>query len=61
MTNWQTKRSDSAGTETLALKRVVFWDPEEPTATRPLAINVLDLRRPLPKIPVTSRGKNPCE
>ena len=58
MTNWQTKRSDSAGTETLALKRVVFWDPEEPTATRPLAINVLGDNLYFPTVDLT---KNVCE
>ncbi|MGN0835025.1 MAG: RHS repeat domain-containing protein [Candidatus Spyradosoma sp.] len=58
MTNWKTKRSDSAGTETLALKRVVFWDPEEPTATRPLAINVLGDNLYFPTVDLT---KNVCE
>ena len=58
MTNWQTKRSDSTGTETLALKRVVFWDPEEPTATRPLVINVLGDNLYFPTVDLT---KNVCE
>ena len=42
----------------LSLKRVIFWDPEEPTATRPLAINVLGDNLYFPTVDLT---KNVCE
>ena len=50
--------TDAAGTESFALKRVIFWDPEEPTATRPLAINVLGDNLYFPTVDLT---KNVCE
>ncbi len=50
--------TDAAGTESFALKRVIFWDPEEPTATRPLAINILGDNLYFPTIDLT---KNVCE
>ncbi|MGN0883956.1 MAG: RHS repeat domain-containing protein, partial [Candidatus Spyradosoma sp.] len=50
--------TDAEGTESFALKRVIFWDPEEPTATRPLAINVLGDNLYFPTIDLT---KNVCE
>ena len=42
----------------LSLKRVIFWDPEEPTATRPLAINILGDNLYFPTVDLT---KNVCE
>ncbi|MGF0069413.1 RHS repeat domain-containing protein [Candidatus Spyradosoma sp. SGI.093] len=50
--------TDAEGTESFALKRVIFWDPEEPTATRPLAINVLGDNLYFPTVDLT---KNVCE
>ena len=50
--------TDAEGTESFALKRVVFWDPEESTATRPLAINVLGDNLYFPTVDLT---KNVCE
>ena len=50
--------TDSAGTESYALKHVVFWDPAEPTATRPLALNVLGDQVYFPTVDLT---KNVCE
>ena len=50
--------TDAEGTESFTLKRVIFWDPEEPTATRPLAINVLGDNLYFPTVDLT---KNVCE
>ena len=49
---------DVAGTQTPTLKRVIYWDPTEETATRPLALNVLGDQVYFPTVDLT---KNVCE
>ncbi len=49
---------DVAGTQEPALKRVIYWDPTEETATRPLAVNILGDNVYFPTVELT---KNICE
>ena len=49
---------DVAGTQEPALKRVIYWDPTEETATRPLAVNILGDNVYFPTVDLT---KNVCE
>ena len=49
---------DVAGTQTPTLKRVIYWDPTEETATRPLAVNILGDNVYFPTVDLT---KNVCE
>ncbi len=50
----------SGDEETLnyTLKRIVYWDPTEPTATRPLAVNIVNDGVYFPTVDLT---KNVCE
>ena len=49
---------DVAGTQEPALKRVIYWDPTEETATRPLAISIVGDNVYFPTVDLT---KNVCE
>ncbi len=49
---------DVAGTQTPTLKRVIYWDPTEETATRPLAISIVGDNVYFPTVDLT---KNVCE
>ncbi len=49
---------DVAGTQEPALKRVIYWDPTEETATRPLAISIAGDNVYFPTVDLT---KNVCE
>ncbi len=49
---------DVAGTQEPTLKRVIYWDPTEETATRPLAVNILGDNVYFPTVDLT---KNVCE
>ena len=49
---------DVAGTQEPTLKRVIYWDPTEETATRPLAISIVGDNVYFPTVDLT---KNVCE
>ncbi len=49
---------DVAGTQEPTLKRVIYWDPTEETATRPIAVNILGDNVYFPTVDLT---KNVCE
>nr|MCR5183090.1 hypothetical protein [Opitutales bacterium] len=50
--------TESAGTLNYSLKRVIYWDPSEPVATRPLIINIVGDQLYFPTVDLT---KNVCE
>ncbi|MCR5183976.1 MAG: RHS repeat-associated core domain-containing protein [Opitutales bacterium] len=50
--------TESAGTLNYSLKRVIYWDPSEPVATRPLLINLIGDQLYFPTVDLT---KNVCE
>ncbi len=52
------KKVSVAGTQEPALKRVIYWDPTEETATRPLAISIVGDNVYFPTVDLT---KNVCE
>ncbi len=52
------KKVTVAGTQEPALKRVIYWDPTEETATRPLAISIVGDNVYFPTVDLT---KNVCE
>ena len=43
------------------LKRVIYWDPTEPSATRPLALNVIKNGAGTLYFPTVDLTKNVCE
>ncbi len=52
------KKVTVAGTQEPALKRVIYWDPTEETATRPLATSIVGDNVYFPTVDLT---KNVCE